>query len=349
MYLCDNALVLFPNPGYLNQVEAGTNPNSSIEDFKVDSKRITLSYVLREEPGRIPVPYGSIVIWLTRENTFFDLSGYDSLFLDIEKATAGKVVVFIKTFEKGVSKPEKEQAHTLRHNEYTLTVTPAESVYTINIKDFFTPDWWFNLMHVPWNKRGKETYTKVSALDFQFIHRDESPLKGKVEVFSVKKISFHKSYPVFYMILTIVAVLYCIFLVTVILTKGKGMTGTIRELYTPPLKEIRHRRLELENYADNELKRIMKYLEEHYSDPDISSSLISRETGIPRSHITELLKNQYGCSCKQIINRIRITEAQRLIKGTDRRILEIALEVGFNRCFKQIEGISPRQYRSGRH
>ncbi|MBN2441187.1 MAG: helix-turn-helix transcriptional regulator [Spirochaetales bacterium] len=316
----------------------------------------------------MPMPYSSLVIWLTRENTFFDLSGYDYLSLEIEKATTGKVVIFIKTFEKGVSKPEKFEGITLRHNEFTLSITPGISGYNIHINDFLTPDWWFSLMHVPWDKRFKESFKHVSALDFQFIHRSDDPPDGKVQSFIVRNIAFHKSYPFYYIILNIITVLYCILIAASLVINRRSspsqhhywdsimmkIMGLIKEYKVPPLKKLQYRQRELENYADNELTRIMKYLEEHYPDPEISTTLISAETGIPRSHITELIRSEYDCSCRQLINRIRITEAKRLLKTTDRRILEIALEVGFNdistfnRCFKHGEGISPRQYRARR-
>jgi AraC-like DNA-binding protein len=357
IYIFDNRLLIFPHPGYTNQIEAFTSPSSSIEDFRVESKKITFSYILKEEPGGLYIPYSSIVIWLTRENTFFDLSSYDFLILNIEKATAGKIVVFIKTFENGISKPDKQEGITLRHNEYTLSLTEGVTTYRIDIKNFFTPDWWFDLMHIPWNKRIKETYKKVSALDLQFIHRSTDQLEEKKELFIIKKIAFHKSYPVIYIILNIATALYCIVIGSVIFSKRKKITslripGQGKEDKIPQIKKIQYKQLEFQNYADIELKRIMDYLKEHYQDPKISSTLISRATGIPRSHITELIKNQYGCTCKKLINHLRITEAKRLLKTTDRLILEIALKVGFNdistfnRWFKQEEGKSPRQYRS---
>jgi hypothetical protein len=89
------------------------------------------------------------------------------------------MVIFLKTYARGISNPEKAAAHTLRHNEYTLVFTPGVSRYKIDIKDFITPDWWFDMLQVPPANRGKETYTQVSALDFQFIHRDNTPLKAE--------------------------------------------------------------------------------------------------------------------------------------------------------------------------
>ncbi len=353
VYFFDNSLVLFPSTRYDNQIGSYASQNSIITDFRFDSKTLTFSYILRERTDGYTTPFGSVVFWLKRDDTFLDLSGYDYLSVEIGNATPKNVVIFIKTFEEGVSQPEKEKAHTLRHNEYTLQFEPGVSEYRINLSDFLTQDWWFGMLAIPLEKRHKESFTKVSALDFQFIHRSGILPKEKEEVFTFTNVVFRKSYPILYVIFDIAIVLYYAFLIGAIVAKKKRIIGLSKDDKIPPIQELQYKRLEIGNYAENELERITTYLREHYDDPKISSSTISSETGIPRSHITEIIKNRYDCTCKQLINRIRITEAKRLLKSTDRRILEVALEVGFedistfNRCFKQAEGTSPRQYRNG--
>ena len=348
-YLFDNTLVLFPNPRYNSRIGASVSQNSSIEDFYFDAGQLSISFILRDKPEG-EYPFCSLAFWLKGEDTFLNLSGYDYLILEIEKATPKNMVIFIKTFVNGISKPEKVEAHTLRHNEYTLAFKPDVSRYKINIRDFYTQEWWFDMMQVPDDKRGKETYTQVAALDFQFIHRENTPLAAEKETFIATRIALHKTCPVFFIILNIIALLY-LFLVGGSVTRKRRMTRLLKAYSKVPYKEIQHKPLELKGHAEHELTIIRQYLEEHYNDPEISSSLIARETGISRSHIMELIKKEYNSTCKQIINQIRITEAKRLLRTTDRRILEIALEVGFNdistfnRCFKKAEGTTPRQYR----
>ena len=57
---------------------------------------------------------------------------------------------------------------------------------------------------------------------------------------------------------------------------------------------------------------------------------------------------------KQYLNKIRLSEAKRLLKETDRQIADIAYHVGyknvthFHRIFKQNEKISPNEYRKNK-
>ena len=56
-------------------------------------------------------------------------------------------------------------------------------------------------------------------------------------------------------------------------------------------------------------------------------------------------------SFNDYINRLRVQAAQDLLRSTDRPVTEVMLEVGFesqstfNRVFRDIQGITPREYR----
>ena len=71
--------------------------------------------------------------------------------------------------------------------------------------------------------------------------------------------------------------------------------------------------------------------------PEYLSTLFNRETG---ENFTSFLK------------KFRMSHAKRLLKGTDKKISDIAIEVGysdpkyFSRVFKAEEGISPGDYRT---
>lgn len=107
----------------------------------------------------------------------------------------------------------------------------------------------------------------------------------------------------------------------------------------------------MENDLDQDTKRITDTIAKSYSDPAFSVDKLSKEAGISASKIPGILKSQFGMNFKQYLNSIRINEAKRLLKETDNQIVNIAYTVGynniphFNRTFKQLEGVSPKEYR----
>ncbi|MBN2736093.1 MAG: helix-turn-helix transcriptional regulator [Spirochaetales bacterium] len=352
LFFFDKPIVLFPNSEYTSRIEATASQNSKAEISYPDSKTLSLTYQLQPRGKGGGNPYSGIVCWLKKEKSFMNLSNFDYLSLEIENTSAKNVVLFLKTFEEGVSKPEKEAAYFLRHNEYSLILNPGRSMYKINIKDFIAPDWWFDSIGIPKTSNAKKTFTKSAALDFQFIHREAGPLPGTEQIFVLKKIAFYKNYPGILIIFNVITGLCLLFIVQRLFIRKKSLLALSTAPETASIEEIRQKPLELENFKTQELTRFMKYLEEHYFEPQLSIGIISKETVISQAHIRDLVKTQYNCTCRELINQIRINEAKRLLKATDRRVIEIALSIGFkdistfNRYFKKQEGLPPTDYRN---
>ncbi|WP_040197136.1 AraC family transcriptional regulator [Candidatus Soleaferrea massiliensis] len=98
------------------------------------------------------------------------------------------------------------------------------------------------------------------------------------------------------------------------------------------------------------LERAVEYIEEHL-DEEIGLSDVSRETGYSYCHMTRLFSAVLGESVGRYINRRRLYNASQKLLHTDRRILDIALDCGFesseafSRAFKAVFGSSPAEYR----
>ena len=96
---------------------------------------------------------------------------------------------------------------------------------------------------------------------------------------------------------------------------------------------------------------IQCYLARNYSDPELTVEKTSRDTHIPVSRVSEILKSVSGIGFRSYLNKIRLNEAKRLLSESQKRISEIGYSVGysnishFNRTFKKIVGLSPGEYR----
>jgi AraC family transcriptional regulator len=68
-------------------------------------------------------------------------------------------------------------------------------------------------------------------------------------------------------------------------------------------------------------------------------------------HFSYLFKQSIGTSPYQYLLQQRIERAKKLLKESDRPIIDIALECGFNshshltKTFRQLTGITPKVYR----
>jgi AraC-like DNA-binding protein len=107
--------------------------------------------------------------------------------------------------------------------------------------------------------------------------------------------------------------------------------------------------------CDNDLVRqIINYCYENY-DSDISLQSIADALHISRYYISHIFSRRLQVGFSDYINSLRINRACQLLKTGDTSITEVAYAVGynslrtFNRCFMNIKGMTPKEYRNKAH
>ncbi|MGM0122804.1 hypothetical protein IGI37_000170 [Enterococcus sp. AZ194] len=97
-------------------------------------------------------------------------------------------------------------------------------------------------------------------------------------------------------------------------------------------------------------KKILVYLEENYKNP-ISLDDISTHIGFSREHFCRFFKKNFRLSFFTYLNGMRIKKAEYLLLNTQLKIIDIALESGFEdsnyftSVFKKETGLTPTAYR----
>lgn len=101
----------------------------------------------------------------------------------------------------------------------------------------------------------------------------------------------------------------------------------------------------------NLLYRIFKFVEQNFS-ADCSLKTLARTTAYSYSYISRYFKEVVKISFNSYVNQYRISNACYILDNTDVSILECSIECGyrclrsFNRNFKEITGITPREYKN---
>ena len=95
---------------------------------------------------------------------------------------------------------------------------------------------------------------------------------------------------------------------------------------------------------------VKAFLDENYKD-QITLDLLCAKFYISKHYLTHSFKEQFGMSITSYLLSVRITHAKQLLRFTNKSVEEIGYEVGigaphyFSRVFKEVEGLSPVQYR----
>ncbi len=100
------------------------------------------------------------------------------------------------------------------------------------------------------------------------------------------------------------------------------------------------------------LERIRRYLD--HERPQLKENFhrqsMARALGVPEHRLSKVINQGFGKSLIDVLNELRVEEAQRLLLSTDQQITQIAFASGFNalpsfhRVFKKHAGCSPSEW-----
>jgi AraC-like DNA-binding protein len=105
--------------------------------------------------------------------------------------------------------------------------------------------------------------------------------------------------------------------------------------------------------ADRRLQDVLRFIEVHLSDPQLSTAMVAKGCGISPRYLSFLLRLK-GTSFSELVWEQRLEKARNWLSASDARdisISEIAYGVGFkspahfSRMFKRVFKVNPREFR----
>ncbi|MFA6507003.1 MAG: AraC family transcriptional regulator [Treponemataceae bacterium] len=106
-----------------------------------------------------------------------------------------------------------------------------------------------------------------------------------------------------------------------------------------------------ESANSSTFEKSLEWVRQNYTT-NVSTKEVAARYLYNSNYYSKLFRAQTGMCLLEYINTLRISKAKTLLYQTEARVKEIANEIGFAdekyfmRVFKQIEGISPTQYRN---
>ncbi len=96
---------------------------------------------------------------------------------------------------------------------------------------------------------------------------------------------------------------------------------------------------------------VEQYILANFKDANFSIKNLSKSLGLNQSYLSRYYKDQTGLSIIDYVTALRMKEIKQLLGSTDKNVKEIVKDAGyvdlsnFNRRFRELEGISPLEYR----
>lgn len=98
------------------------------------------------------------------------------------------------------------------------------------------------------------------------------------------------------------------------------------------------------------VKRIVEYIKQNYRNK-VTLADLAASCGCSKSYISHIFKSNFRCNLNEYVNKIRSEASKELLINTQLKIVDIALDVGFesssqfSSAFKRFNGINPYEYR----
>lgn len=338
LFLRKDDLVIFPNKKsvtisfFADQADHG---NSSMENsFVTDS---TINFEFKLGLG-YRFPYAGVDLEFA--NQWIDFSDYNHVLVDFSSDNLSHMWFFANMKDYKIR--DTLANHSVRRTSTDIQIEQKRQVSKIKLENFDSPDWWYNEVNQSKKDFNKPDWKQVVGVSF-ISGLNISP--EQICKFNIHQIRFIKenTIPVGIMVLIQCAILICSFYIF-FFRKSKS-ANTVQTL------EIKYKPVDSLAVPQQNIESFLTYIHENFSDPDLSLSIIAKQTGISPRTISDTFSEKYKINLKNYINQIRINEAKRLLLETELNINQIAYQVGFNspanfnRVFKKITSRSPTEFK----
>jgi AraC-like DNA-binding protein len=277
-----------------------------------------------------------------------DWSKYTSITF-LAKCTPSNSMVFsLTTFDETIS--TKGDFQTYRVPATYFSCNKKGVPVSLDLARLTLPDWWLKKMKLDLSSQGY-ALDKVAKISFGANLNTPPDVDSQVEISEV--VLHGRDYHAFAWLAVALFASWAVFAVWFFRAHSRELVASVATSLRKDVPLTAYRQLTLEPYKDKEKAALLKYIATNYADADLALESVVAATGVNRTKVNDLLKSELGMTFTGYLNKLRLTEAARLLsENSSAAILEIAYSVGyanvsyFNKLFKEEYGCTPKVFRS---
>ena len=277
-----------------------------------------------------------------------DWTKYSSITFVAKCSPATSLIMVISTFDDKVSQPGKP--HTYRSPGTFFPCNSKGVSSALDITRLIVPDWWLYSMKLDLADQAY-TLNKVSRLAFASSGNSRRNVESHVEISGV---TLHgRDYRYLWGLAIFLLAGWTAFGIWFFRAHSRALTSSLDFKMKKDLPLVAYRQLTLEPYKDKEKATVLRFIATNYTNTELDLDCVVSATGANRNKVNELLKTELGMTFTSYLNKLRLTEAARLLaEKSSAAVAEIAYSVGyanvsyFNKLFKEEYGCTPKAFRS---
>jgi AraC-like DNA-binding protein len=279
--------------------------------------------------------------------THVDLSRYSAVSFDVTCAPANTLAFGLVMFEDRVSVPGQFDTYRVPYT-YFFCNKNGEHV-ELDLARLRTDQWWFdrNKLNLA---RQEHTLTKIAKLSFGSTFQSPFNVVSKVEVRELALIGRDMRY--LYLFAAFMVIAWPAYGLWFFRRHTRALLAEVKDKMRRDIPLVAYQQLSQDLHRDKEESAILRFMATEYLNPELDVETMVNKVGISRNKINEILKAELGFTFSTYLNKLRLTEAARLLgEKEDTSVAEIAYAVGyrnvsyFNKLFKEEYGCTPKTFR----
>ncbi len=331
--------------------QSSTEPRIPVSNtsFSLKNETGVVEYEFVLDPQQ-PSPYTHYSMYFTGPNGYkmLDLTRFNSISFKVICDPKNTLLMVLFSFDEKVT--DLRNMPSRRFSRTAFSCDSNWSTVTIPFDDLDTPHWWLNQYSVDLSDTG---YQLNKTLGFAWANSSQSPLNqlSHVRLTDVKLLG--KDYRYLYAAGAFSLLLWLVFLMVIFRQYLKVLTLHLQDKLIQDQQLIAYKKLSIEPQRDKTKIALLHFIATEYANPELSLESTAAALGSNRSKINEILKDELGLTFTAYLNKLRLTEAARLLSEIEEaNVSEIAYSVGynnisyFNKLFKNEYHCTPKTFKS---
>lgn len=352
-YLCVNRsyhrVPLFGQEDFSWQVRTSHNGDDATAPLqaKVDTGRLIMEFVLSRDN---PYPFALTALLFTDRTgkpTLANWSRFGKMSFEARCFPAGTIRIGLNTFDDKLSKPD--QLQTYRAPSAFVNCNQDGAIAEVDLTHLTIPLWWSEMNKLDPSDLGY-SLEKVAQIEVGTSKASRLGIPSRIEIANIELHDRKYGYLYFFAAFLILA--WGGFGYWFVKQCAVALANDLHARMQKDLPLVAYQQLALEPHREKEKSNLLRLLATRYADSELDLDTVVSETGVNRNKVNEILKAEMGYTFTGYLNKLRLTEASRLlVENTNASIAEIAYSVGyknssyFNRLFKEEYHCTPKAFR----
>ncbi|KXI30189.1 AraC family transcriptional regulator [Paraglaciecola hydrolytica] len=279
---------------------------------------------------------------------FKDFSNFNRLSFMIKCSVPNELTFMVFTLDEQIT--QEQDFLTYRTPIAFFSCNDNWSQVELDLTRLELPQWWLEMFHL---KFSMNDYQLDKVAKFQIGSTRQSPKEIATRVQISEMNLKGNDWLYIYLLAATLFVFWAAYLVWCFKQHAQALTAELKDKFLRERPLVAYRQLSMEPQRDKSQKALLQFMATNYANPELSLDIAMAETGVSRTKINDILKAELGFTFTGYLNKLRLTEAARLLADVDEaNIAEIAYSVGyknvsyFNKLFKEEYGCTPKTFKS---